>query len=74
MQRIYEWILDQSITFGWFPGGLVENKASQHEIYKLNHIIEIGILLAENGYREYWDDIERFVRNHFMETQLSSCD
>lgn len=52
MQRIYEWILYQSITFGWFPGGLVENKASQHEKCKLDYIIEIGILLAENGYRE----------------------
>ncbi|WP_313692381.1 beta-L-arabinofuranosidase domain-containing protein [Halorarum halobium] len=73
-ENIYDWILDQGTAFGWFPGALIETKAHHHETCTLTDIIEIGITLARNGYEEYWDDVERFVRNHLVETQLTEND
>lgn len=74
VRQVFEWVLDQGTSFGWFPGGLVENKAHQHETCTLTDIIEIGMILARNGYTQYWDVVDRFVRNHLVELQLLSVD
>ncbi len=69
-KRIYDWALSQSTAFGWTPGGMVKNKAYLHETCTLTDFIEIGILLAQSGYPEYWNVVERFVRNQLVESQL----
>jgi len=72
VKKVYDWILTKGTAFGWFPGGLVKNQVYHHETCSLTDIIEIGILLARAGYWEHWEDVERFVRNHLVGTQLLS--
>ena len=74
VKNVYDWILSQGTSFGWFPGALVKNKAYHHETCTLTDIIEIGIILAQSGYPQCWECVERFVRNHLVETQLLSAD
>ncbi|HEY5466876.1 MAG TPA: beta-L-arabinofuranosidase domain-containing protein, partial [Clostridia bacterium] len=73
-KKIYDWALSQSTTFGWTPGGMEKNKSYLHETCTITDFIEVGILLAQNGYPEYWNVAERFVRNHLAESQLLNVD
>ncbi len=73
-RRVYDWVLRQCTRFGWTPGGLSRNKAYLHETCTLTDIVETGILLAQSGWPEYWNDVERFVRNHLVESQLLRVD
>jgi hypothetical protein len=34
---------------------------------------QIGMLLAENGYPEFWDDVERLVRCRLIPSQITKC-
>lgn len=69
-KNVYDWALEQGTAFGWFPSALREDYVHKHETCALTDIIELGILLGEHGYPEYWGVVERFVRNHLTETQL----
>ncbi len=74
VKRIYDWALSKSTAFGWTPGSLRKNKAYHHETCTLCDMIETGIILASGGYPEYWQCVERFVRNHLVEAQLVDTD
>jgi hypothetical protein len=74
VQQIYDWALTQTTSFGWSPGSLRENKAYHHETCTMCDFIEVGIILASNGYSEHWETVERFVRNHLVEAQLTCFD
>lgn len=67
---VYEWALEQGTRFGWFPSALREDYVHKHETCGLVDMIELGIILAGSGYPGYWETVERFVRNHLVETQL----
>ncbi|MCU4975488.1 glycoside hydrolase family 127 protein [Halobacteria archaeon AArc-m2/3/4] len=73
-KKVYEWALTQGTEFGWFPSALHDDYDKKHETCTLTDMVELGILLAENGYVEYWETVERFVRNHLVETQLLDTD
>ncbi|MFH1071609.1 MAG: beta-L-arabinofuranosidase domain-containing protein [Candidatus Glassbacteria bacterium] len=34
-------------------------------------MLQCALLLAENGYPQYWDLVERYVRNYFTEAQIT---
>ena len=36
----------------------------------LTDVIELAIALASTGYPQYWDDVERFARNHLLACQF----
>ncbi len=74
VKRVYDWALSKSTAFGWTPGALRKNKAYHHETCTLCDMIETGIILAQNGYPEYWQVVERFLRNHLVEAQLVDTD
>jgi len=74
VKKVYDWILSKGTSFGWFPGALIGKGVYHHETCALTDIIEIGIILAQSGYPEYWECVERFVRNHLVETQLLRAD
>ncbi|MFC1453344.1 hypothetical protein ACFLSJ_08385 [Verrucomicrobiota bacterium] len=37
----------------------------------LRDVVWIGVKLSEAGYGDYWEDLDRLVRNHLVESQLT---
>lgn len=68
-RRCYEWAKTKGTSFGWFPEGLYRNEQAC-ETCGITDMIDAAISLAKAGYTEYWSDVERFVRNHLVESQL----
>ena len=74
----YNWAKSQNSAYqvsslvGWFP-----------EVYEPNHLngeactigdmIGIAVKLTEAGVGDYWDDVDRWVRNQFAEQQLNDA-
>lgn len=73
VRKSYEWALTQCTKFGWTPGDMHEQKY-EHETCSLVDLISTGISLARAGYTQYWGTVERFVRNHLTESQLTNLD
>lgn len=69
VKKCYDWALTKCTAFGWTPGDLKE-QAYEHETCSLVDLICCGIALAQSGYTEYWGVVERFLRNHLVESQL----
>ena len=75
--RAFEFALTQGTSFGWFPEGLGIPEAFGTELKPHSEtccttdMIEIAILLAKNGYPQYWNQVERFTRNYLIESQIS---
>lgn len=68
--RSYDWVLGQATRFGWTPGDLAGQRY-EHETCSLVDMIGVGTVLARAGYRRYWEVVERFLRNHLAESQLT---
>ncbi|WP_199614064.1 glycoside hydrolase family protein [Paenibacillus alkalitolerans] len=73
VKKSYDWALTKCTSFGWTPGDLRE-QAYEHETCSLVDLISCGIALARSGYTEYWSVVERFLRNHLVESQLLNLD
>ncbi|MFB6137779.1 MAG: hypothetical protein ABEJ42_05485 [Halobacteriaceae archaeon] len=71
---VFEWALEQGTAYGWFPHAMREDYVHKHETCALVDMIELGILLAERGHPSYWGDVERFVRNQLVGSQLLETD
>ena len=67
-KRVYDYALSISGSFGWYPEN-TENKEGC-ETCCICDMIDGAILLAKVGYPEYWNIVERTVRNHLIENQL----
>ena len=44
------------------------------ELCEVADMIAIAIRLSEAGAGDYWDDADRWIRNHFFENQMLSAD
>ncbi|TDD20098.1 hypothetical protein E1294_18805 [Nonomuraea diastatica] len=69
VRRSYDWALTQATRFGWTPGDL-EGQRYEHESCSLVDLIGTGVTLARSGHTGYWGVVERFLRNHLVESQL----
>ncbi len=67
--------------FGWIPEANPEapvNKAARKlrqttcEGCCITDYIESAVYLAKAGYPEYWTDVEKYVRNHLLENQMTT--
>ena len=70
-ERIYNHAKEWGTSFGWFPEDLSRLGC---ETCCIKDMIEFGIGLAIHVDPKYWDDVERFGRNHLLESQLTSID
>ena len=70
-ERIYNHAREWGTSFGWFPEDLSRLGC---ETCCVKDMIEFGIGLAIHVDPKYWDDVERFGRNHLLESQLTSID
>lgn len=72
-RKAYNWAYAQGTSFGWFPegvGAINHEPTPWSETCSTTDMIETAILLAQNGYPEYWNHVERFARNYLMEAQV----
>ena len=58
---------------GFFPEWTQEPE-STHESCEAADMIGIAIKLSQAGIADYWDDADRYIRNHFAEGQLLEGD
>ena len=81
---VFEYLRARSTRYGFVPDriGLApsyywywygrESLPPTCETCGLVDALELGITLAERGHEEYWDDVERWTRNHFVASQLGT--
>jgi hypothetical protein len=62
-----------SSRVGWFPEFYVPGYRSC-ESCTVGDMLGLAVKLTEANEGDYWDDIDRWVRNHFAEAQLTETD
>ena len=67
-ERIYTYAKEWGTPFGWFPEDI--SSLDGCETCCITDMIELGIGLALWVDPRYWNDAERFGRNHLLESQL----
>ncbi|MDD9918321.1 MAG: glycoside hydrolase family 127 protein [Rhodospirillaceae bacterium] len=73
-QKVFDKACTYGTRFGWFPERLVESRAHGCETCAIVDMMEAAIWLAKSGQPQYWGVAERFLRNHLLESQLTSID
>ena len=58
-------------TLGYFPDSIKPDNVSKVCANAMADMIAIGLKLTEAGYGDYYDDIDRWVRNGLAERQLT---
>jgi len=59
---------------GYFPENIDSPVYQTSEICEVADMISLGLKLTGGGIADYWDDIDRWVRNQFIEGQLLQYD
>jgi hypothetical protein len=59
---------------GFFPELAINNRYFACESCEVADMIGIGVKLSRAGVGDYWDDIDRWMRNQFAEQQLTNGD
>ena len=68
-KKVFDWAMNNvAFSFGWVSE-MAHRSNGGCETCCITDAIEIALLLARNGYPEYWDMAERFARNHLLESQ-----
>ncbi|MCL5985194.1 MAG: glycoside hydrolase family 127 protein [Actinobacteria bacterium] len=70
-KRVYDWTKTIGSSTGWFPEfvGRDINKEGC-ETCTIVNLMECALNLARSGYPAYLNDVERYLRNHLIESQL----
>ena len=73
---VYEYTRKHSSAFGWVPEyiGWRDPREEFCETCCIKDMIESALMLIRAGYTEYWEDIDRFSRNHLCESQFDQAD
>jgi hypothetical protein len=77
--RSYQWATNPGPEYGvsklvgWYPEWYVPGYRACESCTN-GDLLGVAVKLTESGVGDYWDDIDRQVRNHFAEAQLTSTD
>jgi hypothetical protein len=81
---VFEWIRAHGTRYGWVPDAFGLGAAYYRYLYGRERLpptcetcglvdaLELATVLAEQGHTAYWDDVERWTRNHLLASQLGS--
>ena len=72
-RKVYDWARLKGLSMGWFPEFNMRNPSDASitcETCIITDMIHCAVKLAQAGYAQYWDDVDRYVRNHLVESQL----
>jgi hypothetical protein len=71
VRRAYEFNRSTGTDWGWYPENIFErDRRYCSETCFTGEMVEAAVALANSGYPEYWDHIERTVRNYLRECQF----
>lgn len=78
-RRGYEFARSNGLPLiGFFPEALnldgTKRPEGTSESCAVAHVTVLAIKLSEYGVADYWEDVDRYVRNHFAEAQLRRTD
>jgi hypothetical protein len=66
--KLFEWVLlNQTSPFGWVADSVGSKTC---ETCTISSAIRLALELIREGYTEYWNVIERFVRNQLVQNQF----
>lgn len=67
-KRLLDFFLTHGTDYGWIPESQTYPRRS--ETCAVADVIDMAVYVAQCGYPEYWDVVERFVRNYIREAQF----
>lgn len=71
VRRVYEFNRATGTDWGWYPENIFQRDRRYYsETCFTGEMIETAVALAKSGYLDYWDHIERTVRNYLRESQF----
>ncbi|MDZ4753245.1 MAG: hypothetical protein SGJ11_01955 [Phycisphaerae bacterium] len=71
-KRVYDYATTQGIGTGWLAAATWNNEVRLlSEMCATSDLVSIASLLGQGGYPEYWDHLERYVRNMIVPSQFS---
>jgi hypothetical protein len=71
----YEWVRTRGSSLtGWYPEHITEGAFGVCEGCGVGELVALGVKLSVDGVGDYWDDVDRWVRNMFAELQLTQVD
>lgn len=69
----FQWGMKHMWTqVGYVPEYFAENETRGSETCGVADVIHLGLKLTEAGVADYWDYVDRWVRNQFAENQLTN--
>jgi hypothetical protein len=68
-QKAYEFVIGRGTDFGWYPE-FVPQGEYRTEICVVGDMVSLGAWLARGGRPQYWDHVERTVRNELRRSQF----
>jgi hypothetical protein len=73
VQRSYRWARSEAAgsapVLGFFPEFV--NQSDHSEGCAISDMLDLALMLSEAGVEDCWDDADRWLRNHFAESQLT---
>ena len=69
VKRSFDWMLAQGTGTGWFPAA-PEWAANCNETCCISDMMSIAALIARAGHPEYFDYVERYLRNYISNLQF----
>ena len=72
VDALYHYARSEATRFGFLPEAIGRRAdIVACETCALMDYIGLGVTLANHGHPEYWGDVERVVRNHLIESQVT---
>lgn len=73
MDAVYRFVKSTGTRFGYLPEAVNQRTSAMIgcETCALMDFAGIGVTLANHGHPEYWGDMERLARNHYVESQVT---
>jgi hypothetical protein len=74
VDALYRYVRSEGARFGFLPE-VIGRKGDivSCETCVLMDFVGLAVTLANNGHPEYWDDVERMVRNQLVESQIRNA-
>jgi len=75
VRQSFEWARGKGeATVGYFPEHIDKTELEFSEICEVAGMIGLAVKLSHAGLGDYWDDVDRWLRNQFAEGQLREVD
>jgi hypothetical protein len=71
-KRLLDFFLSRGTDYGWIPESVTYPRRS--ETCAVADVLDMAAYMAQCGYPEYWDTVERFARNYIREAQFFLTD